>query len=41
LRKAELEEPVGREQADHVVVNDELDQTVAEMMGIIERERSR
>jgi guanylate kinase len=41
LRKAELEEPVGREQADHVVVNDELDKTVAEMMGIIERERSR
>jgi guanylate kinase len=41
LRKAELEEPVGREQADYVVLNDELDRTVDEMMGIIDRERSR
>lgn len=41
LRKAELEEPVGREQADHVVVNDDFDQTVDEMMRIINRERSR
>ncbi len=41
LRKAELEEPVGREQADHVVVNDEFDQTVDELLDIINRERSR
>lgn len=41
LRKAELEEPIGREQADHVVVNDDLDRTVEEMMSIIERERCR
>lgn len=41
LRKAELEEPVGVEQADHVVVNDELDRTVDEMLSIIELERSR
>ncbi|MDJ0769538.1 MAG: guanylate kinase [Ilumatobacter sp.] len=39
LRKAENEEPVGREQADYVVVNDELERTVDEMMTIIERER--
>ena len=32
LRKAEQEEPVGVEQADHVVVNDELDRTVDEML---------
>ena len=41
LRKAELEEPVGRDQADHVVVNDDLDRTVEEMIAIIERERCR
>ncbi len=41
LRKAELEEPIGREQADYVVVNDDLDLTVGEMVAIIERERSR
>jgi guanylate kinase len=41
LRKAEIEEPIGREQADHLVVNDELDRTVDEMMAIIERERCR
>ncbi len=41
LRKAEKEEPVGREQADYVVVNDELERTVDEMMTIIERERAR
>ena len=39
LRKAELEEPIGSQQADHVVVNDELDRTVDEMMAIIDRER--
>lgn len=41
LRKAEQEEPVGVEQADHVVVNDDLDRTVDEMLAIIELERSR
>jgi guanylate kinase len=41
LRKAELEEPIGRRLADHVVVNDDLEQTIAEMMAIIERERGR
>ena len=41
LRKAELEEPVGREQADYLVVNDDLDRTVDEMLSIIGRERSR
>jgi guanylate kinase len=40
LRKAELEEPIGREQADHVVVNDELDRTVDEMLTIIAAERT-
>ena len=41
LRKAEIEEPIGLEQADYVVVNDELDRTVDEMMAIIEQERCR
>jgi guanylate kinase len=41
LRKAEIEEPIGREQADYIVVNDDLDRTVDEMMSIIERERCR
>lgn len=41
LRKAETEEPVGRDLADHVVVNDDLEQTVDEMMSIIEAARSR
>ena len=35
LRKAEDEEPVGRALADHIVVNDELDATIAEMLGIV------
>jgi guanylate kinase len=39
LRKAEEEEPEGRELADHVVVNDDLERTIGEMAGIIERER--
>jgi guanylate kinase len=39
LRKAELEEPLGRAIADHVVVNDELERTVAEMLRLIEEER--
>ena len=41
LRKAEKEEPVGREQADYLVVNDELERTVDEMLDIVNRERSR
>ncbi len=41
LRKAELEEPVGRAEADHLVVNDDLDRTVDEMLAIIGRERAR
>ena len=39
LRKAEEEEPEGRELADHVVVNDDLERTIAEMASIIDRER--
>ena len=39
LRKAEEEEPIGRALADHVVVNDDLDQTVDEMLGIIAARR--
>jgi len=41
LRKAEIEEPVGRAIADHVVVNDELERTVAELLRVIEEERAR
>ena len=41
LRKAELEEPIGLAEADHVVVNDDLDRTVEEMLAIIEGERAR
>jgi guanylate kinase len=39
LKKAEVEEPVGRDLADHVVVNDELDDTIDEMLRIIESAR--
>lgn len=39
LKKAEIEEPIGRELADHVVVNDELDDTIEEMLAIIEAAR--
>ncbi len=41
LKKAEQEEPVGRALADHLVVNDDLEQTIDEMMSIIESERAR
>ena len=41
LKKAEVEEPIGRAEADYLVVNDELQRTVDEMMSIIERERCR
>ncbi len=39
LKKAEVEEPIGRELADHVVVNDQLDDTIEEMLAIIEAAR--
>mgnify|MGYP001814005795 FL=1 len=39
LKKAEEEEPIGRALADHVVVNDDLDDTIDEMLGIIARAR--
>jgi guanylate kinase len=39
LRKAEEEEPIGRELADHLVVNDELERTIAEMLEIIDARR--
>ena len=41
LRKAEKEEPIGRQQADYVVVNDDFERTVDEMLDIVDRERSR
>ena len=41
LRKAEIEERIGRAEADHVVVNDDLERTIDEMMSIIEHERHR
>lgn len=39
LRKAEEEEPVGMALADHVVVNDDLEDTIAEMLAIIDAAR--
>ncbi len=39
LRKAEDEEPVGVALADHVVVNDDLERTIAEMLAIIDQAR--
>ena len=41
LRKAESEEPVGLKLADHVLVNDDLDETVGDLLRIIERARRR
>ena len=41
LKKAEDEEPIGRALADHIVVNDDLDDTIDEMLQIIERARAR
>ncbi len=40
LRKADDEEPIGRSLADHVVVNDDLERTVAEMLEIIAARRN-
>lgn len=39
LKKAEIEEPIGRALADHIVVNDDLDATIEEMLEIIESAR--
>ena len=41
LRKAEEEEPVGIELADHVVVNDDLERTISEMLDLIDAARHR
>ena len=41
LRKADDEEPLGLKLADHVVVNDDLEQTIEDLATIIESERSR
>lgn len=40
LRKAEDEEPIGLALADHVVVNDDLEATIAAMLGIIDGARA-
>ena len=40
LRKAEKEEPIGRQLADYVVINDEFERTVDEMVDIVNRERA-
>jgi guanylate kinase len=39
LRKAEEEEPVGIALADHVIVNQQLEQTIADMLGVISEAR--
>jgi guanylate kinase len=41
LKKAEDEEPVGRAMANEVVVNDDLESTIATMLTIIDSERRR
>jgi guanylate kinase len=41
LKKAEVEEPIGMALADHVVVNDDLETTIAEMLSIINAARCR
>ncbi len=41
LKKAEVEEPIGRDLADHVVVNDDLQTTIAEMLVLIDAARAR
>jgi guanylate kinase len=40
LRKAEEEEPIGMQLADRVLVNDDLNATVDEMLGLIEGYRA-
>jgi len=39
LKKAEIEEPIGRALADHIVVNDDLDDTIEEMLRILDTAR--
>jgi guanylate kinase len=39
LKKAEEEEPIGLALADHVVVNDDLEETIDEMLAIIDARR--
>jgi guanylate kinase len=39
LRKAESEEPVGLELADHVLVNDNLDDTIEDLLRIVDGAR--
>jgi guanylate kinase len=39
LKKAEEEEPVGKALADFVLINDDLAQTVDDMLGLIAKER--
>ncbi len=39
LKKAEEEEPIGKQLADHVVVNDDLETTIDEMLSIIDAAR--
>jgi guanylate kinase len=39
LRKAEEEEPIGKELADHVIVNDDLSETVEAMLQLIRTAR--
>lgn len=39
LRKAEEEEPIGKELADHVIVNDNLQETVESMLQLIRTAR--
>ncbi len=41
LKKAEVEEPIGRDLADHVVVNDDLQTTIDEMLSLINAARDR
>jgi guanylate kinase len=36
-----VEEPIGRALADHIVVNDDLDDTIEEMLQLIESARAR
>jgi guanylate kinase len=40
LRKAEDEEPVGKALADYVLINDDLAETVTEMLDLIASERA-
>ena len=39
LKKAEEEEPIGRDLANHVVVNDDLEDTITEILAIIDAAR--